>query len=39
MIIKKTASGMFSTAARKTTRKKVPVLSGRKNMVIKNLFQ
>ena len=39
MIIKKTASDMFGTEARKKPRKNVPVLSGLKNIVIKNLFQ
>ena len=39
MIIKKTASDKFAKGARKETRKKVPVLSEHKNMVIRNLFQ
>ena len=39
MIIKKTAFDMFATGASKKTRKKVPVLSELKDMVIKNLFQ
>ena len=39
MIITKTAYDKFAKGAPKKTRKKVPVLSEHKNMVIRNLFQ